>query len=130
MFDGRQTTERAGRKLAVCSRELLEVALMTRATDVSLLPFPRDDETFVRRAERLLDTLDGGAMASPGRLQALLRHYYPAAIVRPRDGLGAVDGSTRAWYVYRDGGLTPQAVSDEAADDTHASWGRGRAAAP
>jgi len=79
---------------------------------VTLLPFPRDDEVFVRRAELLKDAVDGDADA-PQRLQALLRRDYPDAIVRPRDGFAAVDEASEAWYVYRDGGAARKVDNEE-----------------
>jgi hypothetical protein len=80
---------------------------------VSLLPFPRDDDAFVQRAKALLDSLDGGPDAAH-RLEALLRAEYANAIVQPRDGLGALDRSVEAWYVYRDGSPTFKAHADDA----------------
>jgi len=86
-------------------RKLLDPA-MRHAETVILLPFPRDDELFVRRAHSFLEELDGDLVSAPERLEALLRREYPGAVVQPRDGLAALDGSNEAWYVFRDGTAT------------------------
>jgi len=87
---------------------------MKHAHTVTLLPFPRDDEIFVRRVRSLLEELDGAADAAPERLETLLRREYPSAVVQPREGLGALDGTNEAWYVYRDGGAIRHATADPA----------------
>jgi hypothetical protein len=72
--------------------------------NITLLPFPRDDDMFVRRAKTLLDEVDGLADKAQ-HLEDLLRAEYPDAVVRRRHAIGALDQSTEAWYVYRDGSL-------------------------
>jgi hypothetical protein len=88
----------------------LEIA-MRRLARVTLLPFPRDDDAFVRHAQLALEDVDSSPEAAPAHLEALLRVDYPGAVVRRRDGLGSFDG-LEAWYVYRDGSPngTPAAV--------------------
>jgi hypothetical protein len=92
--------------LDIC--ELLGIAMDRHHGKVTLLPFPREDETFAHHAARLLDRLDG-APDPPQRLQDLLRAEYPNAAVWPRSELAAVDDSSAAWYVYRDGNAMPHA---------------------
>lgn len=88
--------------------------------NITLLPFPSDDEKFVQRAEVLLEDLDGTA-GKAQRLEELLRAEYPDAIVRRRQELGALDHSNEAWYVYRDGSLRPRPRIQEAIPASDAS---------
>ena len=94
--------------------------MVVRGNRVTLVPFPRHDDVFIARAELLMNALDGDADA-PQRLQALLRREYPHAIVRPRDGLAALDETNVAWYVYRDGHPTPTADEEGVAQPSSLS---------
>ena len=70
------------------------------ALRVTLLLFPRDDGRFAARVASLTVLADSQGVRT---LEERLRDYYPRAVVRQRDPLGAVDPTTETWYVYRDG---------------------------
>lgn len=74
--------------------------MVVPASRVTLLLFPRDDGRFAARVESLTVLADSQGVR---RLEERLRDYYPRAVVRQRDPLGAVDPTTETWYVYRDG---------------------------
>jgi hypothetical protein len=68
-------------------------------TEVTLLAFPRHDDTFHDVLHALARDIDG---AGPEELQTRLRERYPNAVVRAQNALGSLSTSI-AWYVYRDG---------------------------
>jgi hypothetical protein len=60
---------------------------------------PRNDEDFDRLVRE-----EGSTAESALALQAVLRHNYPRAVVRPRQLEGE---RSEIWYVYREGSWIP-----------------------
>ena len=76
------------------------------AAGVTLLCFPPHDRAFLETALRVVAA---GDASSPADLEQVLRRTYPRVVARARDGLAAMGGGDRAWYVYRDGRYSPYA---------------------
>lgn len=69
---------------------------------ISLRVFPHDDPSFQADATQALE-----AAESPVDLQRVLRVRYPAAVVRPREGIADPGFGPDVWYVYRFGSARP-----------------------
>ena len=78
-----------------------------------LQAFPAEDLAFRRYVADAYSTLLAeveprpDALLEPEELQVRLRGRYPAAVVRPRDGLADPGDGDQLWYVYRFGSISP-----------------------
>ena len=66
--------------------------------------FPSDDLTFRAAVSVAIKDLTNGAAPSRERLEAMLRHHYPAVRVGEQEPFTA-EGDWPAVYVFRDGSL-------------------------